>query len=98
MMSDDDLDQNEACEPDPEIVSTFELEELVQLTMMMALRDPRPDPGKYHNADCEGAARDVAELGRMFSLDDPRPLRTPWRPYYTAEDLFEDPSGAAIGN
>jgi hypothetical protein len=30
----------------------------------------------------------------MFSLDDPRPLRTQWRPYYSAEDLFEDPSGA----
>jgi hypothetical protein len=94
MMSDDDVDQNDACEPDPEVISTFDLEEIVQLRRMMALRDPRPDPGRYQDADADGALRDLVELGMMLSLDDPRPLTAPWRPYYTAEDLFEDPSRA----
>ena len=94
MMSDDDVDQNDACEPDPEVISTFDLEEIVQLKRMMAVRDPRPDPGRYQDADSDGTARDLVELEKMLSLEDPRPLTTPWRPYYTAEDLFEDPSRA----
>jgi hypothetical protein len=93
MMSDDDLNQNEACEPDPEVISTFDLEEIVQLKRMMALRDPRPDPGRYQNLD-SNSVRDQVELEKMLSLGDPRPLKAAWRPYYTAEDLFEDPSRA----
>lgn len=94
MMSDDNLDANDSSQPDPEVMSTFQLEEIVFLERLLALPDTRPDPGYYCYAD-ETIARAVAELERMMRPGDPRPLLTAWRPYETAEDLFEDASGAA---
>jgi hypothetical protein len=93
VMFEDDLDESSACEPEL-ATSAYELEEIALIKRMMALPDERPDPGVYHNADSDGAARDLVELALIMSLRDPRRFTAPWRPYYQPEDLFEDPSGA----
>ena len=93
MMFDDDINEENGCEPETAI-SAFEQEEIMLIKRMMALPDRRPDPGIYREADSNGAARDLLELAMIMSLRDPRPLTTPWRPYLQAEDLIEDPSPA----
>ena len=89
-MSPDDLQKNEPSEPVP-VISAHEQEEIDLLEQMLALPDRRPDPGIYRNVDIEGETRDLVELAVMISLRDPRPFTTPWRAYFTADDLFEDP-------
>lgn len=90
-MFEDDLDQGDACEPEPTLSAT-ERAEIALIKRMMALPDHRPDPGVYCSADCDSAAPDVVELVRMLSLRDPRAFNSPWRPYLQPEDLFEDPA------
>ncbi len=91
IMFEDDLDQGDACEPELTL-SAADRAEIALIKRMMALPDRRPDPGVYCSAYCDAASPDVAELARMFSLRDPRPFSTPWRPYLLPEDLFGDPS------
>lgn len=90
MLSDDEFDHSNTCEPD-QPVSSLEQEEVAFIKRMMALPDRRPDPGTYRAAEPETAAADLVELVRIYSWTDPRPLTTPWRPYLTVEDLTEDP-------
>jgi hypothetical protein len=89
-MFEDDVHEVKASGPETAF-SAFEIEEITLIKRMMALPDHRPDPGIYHNADSDGAARDLVELAMMMSFRDPRPFTTPWRAYIEAEDLFENP-------
>ena len=90
MLSDDEFDHSNTCEPH-QPVSSLEQEEVSFIKRMMALPDRRPDPGTYRSADWDGAALDLFELERIYAWPDARPLTTPWRPYLTVEDLTEDP-------
>lgn len=90
MLSDDEVDHGNTCEPDP-AVSFLEQQEVAFIKRMIALPDNRPDPGTYHNAEWDSVALDLFELAQIYSWPDPRPLSTPWRPYLTVEDLTEDP-------
>ncbi|HWG48574.1 MAG TPA: hypothetical protein VN669_02715 [Candidatus Acidoferrales bacterium] len=89
MLSDDEVDHGNTCEPEPQL-SVHEVEEIVLIKRMMALPDRRPDPGIYRNADSDGEALDLVELDAIYSWPDPRPFTTPWRPYIAPEDLLED--------
>lgn len=89
MLSDDEFDNGNTCEPGPAL-SSYEQEEIALIKRMMALPDERPDPGIYRNADSCAAARDLLELDIIYSWPDPRPFTTPWRPYLMPEDFFED--------
>jgi hypothetical protein len=91
MLSDDEIDHGNACEPGPQL-SSYEQEEIALIKRMIALPDQRPDPGIYRNADHDGVALDLVELDAIYSWPDPRPFTTPWRPYIAPEDLLEDSS------
>lgn len=88
MLSDDEFDHGNTCEPDIR-ASFLEQEEVAFLKRTMALPDSRPDPGAYHTIGSDDIALDLFELARIYSWSDPRPLSTPWRPYLTADDLAE---------
>jgi len=89
MLSDDEVDHGNTCEPELQL-SLHEQEEIALIKRMMALPDRRPDPGIYRNADSDGLALDLVELDAIYSWPDPRPFTTPWRPYLAPEDLLED--------
>lgn len=91
MMSDDDLEQSDACEADPEVLAAWEREELFLLKKMFALPDSRRDPGVYRNPDSDALARDLVELDMILSSYDPRPLKSPWRLYESTEDFAQRP-------
>lgn len=91
MLSDDEFDHGNACEPETQL-SSHEQEEIALIKRMMALPDRRPDPGIYRNADSDGVTLDLVELDAIYSWPDPRPFTTPWRPYLAPEDLLEDSS------
>lgn len=94
MMSDDDLEQSDACRPDPEVLSAWERQEIFLLKKMFVLRDARRDPGVYRNPDSDALARDLVELDMILSSHDPRPLTSPWRVYESTEDLSPRPSNS----
>jgi hypothetical protein len=90
MLSDDEFDHRNTCEPDTP-ASFLEQEEVAFIKRIMALPDSRPDPGAYRGMESDETALDLKELARIYSRPDPRPLITPWRPYVTADDLSENP-------
>lgn len=90
MLSDDEFDHGNACEPQTP-ASFMEQEEVAFIKRIMALPDNRPDPGAYRSMESDEISLDLLELARIYSWPDPRPLSTPWRPYLTTDDLSEDP-------
>jgi hypothetical protein len=90
-MSYEASDESNPCAEPDSTLSAVQAQEVAILKYWYALVDPRPDPGIYHNADADGAARDVVELYILFSFGDPRALMSPWVLYDQEEDLFEEP-------
>jgi hypothetical protein len=90
MLSDDEFDHGNTCEPDTP-ASFIEQEEVAFIKRIMALPDKRPDPGAYRSMESDEIALDLLELAKLYSRTDPRPLSTPWRPYLTADDLSDGP-------
>jgi len=91
MMSDDDLERSDACEPDSQAVAAWGQQEVFLLKKMFSLRDPRRDPGMYRNPDSDALARDLVELDMIFSSYDPRPLMSPWRHHESTEEFAQQP-------
>jgi hypothetical protein len=89
-MSYEASDESNPCAEPESTVASVQAQEVAILKYWYALVDPRPDPGVYHNADADGAARDLVELSLLFAFEDPRVLTSPWRPYVHAEELFEE--------
>jgi len=90
MLSDDEVDYGNTCEPDTS-ASFMEQEEVAFIKRMMALPDSRPDPGTYRTVESDSLLLDLVELERIYACPDPRPFMRSWRPYLTEEDLSEDP-------
>jgi hypothetical protein len=90
MLSDDEFDHGNTCEPETP-VSSQEQEEVAFIKRMMALPDSRPDPGVYRSMESDEIGLDLLELAKIYSWPDPRSLSTPWRPYPAADDLAENP-------
>ncbi len=90
MLSDDEFDHGNTCEPDTR-ASFLEQEEVAFIKRIMALPDSRPDPGAYRGMGPDETALALKELARIYSWPDPRPLNTAWQPYLTPDDLSENP-------
>ena len=87
-MSQEDFDELDSSAEPESTFSTFDSQEIALLYELLALVDPRPDPGIYRNADADGAARDIVELSMLISFPDPRPYANPWLHYTLAENLL----------
>jgi RNA polymerase sigma factor (sigma-70 family) len=94
MMSDDDLDANDSSQPDPEVMSTFQLEEIVFLERLLALPDTRPDPGYYCYAD-DVVGRYVRRSFRSRKPEEQLAGRS--SPYNICGPHSSSPLGGAMG-
>jgi hypothetical protein len=91
LMSKEDSDELDSGTEPESTFSAFDSQEIALLYELLALVDPRPDPGIYRNADADGVARDIVELTILVSFADVRPYCNPWVPYVLEEDLLDQP-------